>query len=110
MPVFLGPFFAAITGSLGWIARVVLPTLLGSFVAHVLVRIGLYLVYLGAVMFAVNQLIAMASSTLTGLPADLLQIMTMSGMITAMNIIASAYVFKLTMRIDYVKLLTSKVS
>lgn len=108
MTLFLAPFIAAITGTLSWGLRLVIPGLLASAFSAVLVRIGLYLIWLFAVTAGVNKLLEIAEGYLTGVPSDLIAIMTMTGLINAMNIIASAYLFKLTLKIDSVKLLSSK--
>lgn len=108
IPAFLGPFFGAVTASLGWVAKVALPGMLGSLFLAVLTRVGLLVVYFIAVNAAVDILIDQASGYLSGLPADVLSVMTLTGLVNAMNIITSAYLFKLTLRIDAVKLLASK--
>jgi len=108
MPIILGPFFAAITGSIGWVARLVLPALLSQVFLAVLTRIGLFVLFFIATNAAVGVLLTQATGYLSGLPSDLIQIMSLSGIVNALNIIASAYLFKLTLKIDSVKLLASK--
>lgn len=110
MPLYLAPFISAITGTLAWIARAIIPGLMSTMFIAVLTRVGLFVVYLIAVNAAVDVLLDHASTYLSGLPGDLISLMTLTGLINAMNIIASAYLFKLTLRIDSVKLLASKAS
>lgn len=106
--LFLAPFIRAITGTIGWASRVVLPGLLTGFFAHLLVRIGLVVVYFVATTSAVNFLLNLVESNLGSLPGDVISLMKLTGLLNAMNIIASAYLFKLTLKIDAVKLLASK--
>ncbi|MEO5355318.1 MAG: DUF2523 domain-containing protein [Magnetococcus sp. XQGC-1] len=110
LPLFLGPFVSAITGSIGWLARSALPFLIGHVFSSFLARIALWVVFLVATTVAVEKLLEMAQGFMSGLPADVLNVMQLTGMINAMNIIASAYLFKLTLKIDSVKLLASKSS
>lgn len=105
---FLGPFFKAVTGSVGWLGRSVLPFIVGHVFSSVLARIALWVVFLVASTVAVEKLLEMAQGYVSGLPADVLNVMQLTGMINAMNIIASAYLFKLTLKIDAVKLMASK--
>lgn len=110
MALFLAPFVSAITGTIGWASRVVLPGLMTGFFAHVLVRVGLWLVYFVALTAAVNVLLNMAETQLGALPGDVISFMKLTGLLNAMNIIASAYLFKLTLKIDAVKLLSSRAT
>lgn len=108
IPLFLGPFVAAITASIGWLARSALPLLFGHVFSSFLARIALWVVFLIATTAGVSQLLEIAQGYMTGLPADVLNVMQLTGMINAMNIIASAYLFKLTLKIDAVQLVASK--
>ncbi|MEO5355257.1 MAG: DUF2523 domain-containing protein [Magnetococcus sp. XQGC-1] len=108
LPLFLGPFVSAITGSLGWVARSVLPFIIGHVFSSFLARVLLWVVFLVATTVAVEKLLEMAQGYVSGLPGDVLNVMQLTGMINAMNIIASAYLFKLTLKIDAVKLMASK--
>jgi len=107
MPVFLAPFIAPILAAIAWLARIALPALLGQVFIGLLLRIGLVVAFFIATTAAVNVLMAQASGYLGGLPGDLLSLMGATGLINAMNIIGSAYLFKLTLKIDAVKLLSS---
>lgn len=108
MVAFLAPFVTAVTGTIAWVARIAVPGIMSSLFLAVLTRIGLFLVYLVALNAGVDYLIGQASTYLSGLPGDVISLMTLTGLINALNIITSAYLFKLTLRIDSVKLLASK--
>lgn len=108
MVAFLAPFVGAVTGTIAWVARIAVPGIMSSLFLAVLTRIGLFLVYLVALNAGVDYLIDQASTYLSGLPGDVISLMTLTGLINALNIITSAYLFKLTLRIDAVKLLASK--
>lgn len=104
----LGPFFGAITATIGWLGRTVLGGLLSQLVLGLLVRVGLVVAFFIATNVAVQKLLTMAQGYVSSLPGDLIALMTLTGLVNAMNIIASAYLFKLTLKIDAVKLLGSK--
>ncbi|MEO5351065.1 MAG: DUF2523 domain-containing protein [Magnetococcus sp. YQC-3] len=108
LAAFIGPFVAAITTSIGWLGRSVLPFIVGHVFSSFLARVALWVVFLVATTAAVTKLLEMAQGYVSGLPADVLNVMQLTGMMNAMNIIASAYLFKLTLKIDAVKLMASK--
>jgi len=107
LPLFLAPFIAPVIATIGWAVRIAVPALLSQVFIGMLVRVGLVVAFFIGMNVAVGTLMAQASGYLGGLPGDLLGLMTATGMINAMNIIASAYLFKLTLKIDSVKLLSS---
>jgi hypothetical protein len=108
--VFLAPFITPIITTLAWVARVALPAVMSHFFIGMLFRVGLWVLYFMATGVAVNTMLGWAQGYMAGIPSDVIQIMTLTGIINAMNIIASAYLFKLTLKIDAVKLVSSRES
>ncbi|MHB0992094.1 MAG: DUF2523 family protein [Burkholderiales bacterium] len=102
----LGLLIQPILLALRWLGVSIVPWLISGAISAVVGRILLAVAYFSAVSVAANYVVSLASSQLSGVPANIFNGVQYFGVLTAISIVISAYMFKLALKSAFVSKIT----